>query len=502
LDTECSSSEEEPLRTPLTEDEGLGSGGSVFRRDFLQGHISYFQQQQLEAAASRHLSPRKSPAAISLPFSRPLTPSPPASAQSYHSLYQAAPAAHHSPQIHRFSSHPELASFRYAEPLQPIAIPSLSLHIDDDLASPLDVAMDDEPLSPDVDFPLLGQVYSDRFPVEHELNSSFVDAYELEDELGAGGYGFVMTARHRIDGYEAAVKFIIKDKVPAHAWVEDDCFGRIPSEVMLVSLLEHDNIVRCLDIFEDSLYFYLVWHFFDPIFGVGAHTCTQVQELHGSPWVTKKKPQHQPSDRADHQLAVPSLTPSSSCSTLDSLPLMTPHPTDTAAWEAQLEQFRRNPPQPEALDEPKQLTCGRRASHDLFECIEQSKNKRLPESQAQRIFAQVVEAVHHLETLGITHRDIKDENLVIDSDLKVICFYDGRCAASSITAIGEADRLWERRGFRPCAAAAILPNVLWHHGVRRPRDSPEEEVSGSTCGDLDARRPLVLPAHWIIAVPL
>jgi hypothetical protein len=62
---------------------------------------------------------------------------------------------------------------------------------------------------------------------------------------------------------------------------------------------------------------------------------------------------------------------------------------------------------------------GRRPSHDLFECIEQSTHKRLPESHARYVFAQVVEAVAYLDSHGVTHRDIKDENLVIDDSLKV-----------------------------------------------------------------------------------
>ena len=68
-------------------------------------------------------------------------------------------------------------------------------------------------------------------------------------------------------------------------------------------------------------------------------------------------------------------------------------------------------------DAPPKFT--RRPSHDLFECIEQSKHKRLTENQARYIFAQVVEAVHYLDGQGITHCDIKDENLVVDADLKV-----------------------------------------------------------------------------------
>jgi hypothetical protein len=73
-----------------------------------------------------------------------------------------------------------------------------------------------------------------------------------------------MTARHRAEGHEVAVKFIIKKKVPDHAWVEDETIGRLPTEVMLLSCIDHENVVKCLDLFEDSLYFYLVrftYHF-------------------------------------------------------------------------------------------------------------------------------------------------------------------------------------------------------------------------------------------------
>ena len=100
--------------------------------------------------------------------------------------------------------------------------------------------------------------YSPRFPDGHILNSSFVRAYNLGDELGSGGYGFVMTAYNRAQGLEVAVKFIIKEKVSEHAWIEDAVFGRLPMEVMLLSLVDHENIVKCLDLFEDKFYFYLV----------------------------------------------------------------------------------------------------------------------------------------------------------------------------------------------------------------------------------------------------
>lgn len=100
--------------------------------------------------------------------------------------------------------------------------------------------------------------YSRRFPRGHFLNPEFVQWYHLGDELGAGGYGFVMTAIHRLELREVAVKFIIKAKVPDHAWMEDKSARRVPTEALLLGLLDHPNIVKCLDLFEDELYFYLV----------------------------------------------------------------------------------------------------------------------------------------------------------------------------------------------------------------------------------------------------
>lgn len=105
---------------------------------------------------------------------------------------------------------------------------------------------------------LKARMYNPRFPANHTLNGEFVATYELGDELGAGGYGFVMTARHRTEGYEVAVKFIIKSKVPEHAWWDDELLGRVPTEIMVLSLVNHPNIVKCLDLFEDNKYFYLV----------------------------------------------------------------------------------------------------------------------------------------------------------------------------------------------------------------------------------------------------
>lgn len=59
----------------------------------------------------------------------------------------------------------------------------------------------------------------------------------------------------------------------------------------------------------------------------------------------------------------------------------------------------------------------RRASCDLFECIEQ--HSRLPEQYAKYVFAQLIDVVGCLHYNGFVHRDLKDENIVIDDKYRV-----------------------------------------------------------------------------------
>jgi protein-serine/threonine kinase len=60
---------------------------------------------------------------------------------------------------------------------------------------------------------------------------------------------------------------------------------------------------------------------------------------------------------------------------------------------------------------------------DLFDYIELRTN--MTEAEAQSIFRQVVDAIHHLHTKAlVVHRDIKDENVVLDGEgrIKLIDF--------------------------------------------------------------------------------
>ncbi|KAJ3410503.1 hypothetical protein HDV05_003693 [Chytridiales sp. JEL 0842] len=75
------------------------------------------------------------------------------------------------------------------------------------------------------------------------------------------------------------------------------------------------------------------------------------------------------------------------------------------------------PPLTRAQTFPLLTKLSRRPSMDLFECIEQ--NDWLPEDRARVVFAQVAKAVMYLHSRGVVHRDIKDENIVIDSNYYV-----------------------------------------------------------------------------------
>lgn len=101
-------------------------------------------------------------------------------------------------------------------------------------------------------------MYSNRFPNGHRLNDSFARSYLLREEIGSGGYGFVMVASRRDSPGDVAVKFIIRKKVPTHAWVQDSKLGRLPTEIWLLRRIRHPNIADFLEYFEDSVYYYLV----------------------------------------------------------------------------------------------------------------------------------------------------------------------------------------------------------------------------------------------------
>lgn len=103
----------------------------------------------------------------------------------------------------------------------------------------------------------------------HPLDPGFLKRYEIRDELGSGGFGFVCSAWSKVENVEVAVKFIYKNKLHQRAVVKDwrrqsrDRGGAagyrlIPMEAAILQFVQHPGIVDFKGLFEDSTFFYLV----------------------------------------------------------------------------------------------------------------------------------------------------------------------------------------------------------------------------------------------------
>nr|XP_020642093.1 PAS domain-containing serine/threonine-protein kinase isoform X1 [Pogona vitticeps]XP_020642094.1 PAS domain-containing serine/threonine-protein kinase isoform X1 [Pogona vitticeps]XP_020642095.1 PAS domain-containing serine/threonine-protein kinase isoform X1 [Pogona vitticeps] len=82
--------------------------------------------------------------------------------------------------------------------------------------------------------------------------------YDTLTLVGKGAFGFVWTAKSRKDQKEAVVKFIWKGRVLDYCWVEDPELGMVTQEIAILRKLQHPNIIKVLDIFENQQFFQLV----------------------------------------------------------------------------------------------------------------------------------------------------------------------------------------------------------------------------------------------------
>ncbi|XP_062832589.1 PAS domain-containing serine/threonine-protein kinase isoform X2 [Anolis carolinensis] len=82
--------------------------------------------------------------------------------------------------------------------------------------------------------------------------------YDTLGLIGKGAFGFVWTAKCRKDQKEVVVKFIWKERVLDYCWVEDPELGTITQEILILRKLQHPNIIKVLDVFENRQFFQLV----------------------------------------------------------------------------------------------------------------------------------------------------------------------------------------------------------------------------------------------------
>jgi calcium-dependent protein kinase len=76
------------------------------------------------------------------------------------------------------------------------------------------------------------------------------DEYEIGYQLGSGSYGIVKTCLHKTTGQERAVKIIEKSKVKNMA--------QFRTEVKILQTLDHPNVVKMFEFFEDDINIYLI----------------------------------------------------------------------------------------------------------------------------------------------------------------------------------------------------------------------------------------------------
>eukprot|EP00930_Biecheleria_cincta_P095110 TRINITY_DN87131_c0_g1_i1.p1 TRINITY_DN87131_c0_g1~~TRINITY_DN87131_c0_g1_i1.p1 ORF type:complete len:614 (-),score=74.95 TRINITY_DN87131_c0_g1_i1:200-2041(-) len=83
-------------------------------------------------------------------------------------------------------------------------------------------------------------------------SGDFDSVYEVMDKIGEGGFGKVFLARHKVVGYNRAVK-VVKKKGP------DKEAGITTNELKAVCELEHPHIVKFLEFYDESKQIYLVF---------------------------------------------------------------------------------------------------------------------------------------------------------------------------------------------------------------------------------------------------
>eukprot|EP00595_Chromulina_sp_UTEXLB2642_P001831 CAMPEP_0196763366 /NCGR_PEP_ID=MMETSP1095-20130614/3963_1 /TAXON_ID=96789 ORGANISM="Chromulina nebulosa, Strain UTEXLB2642" /NCGR_SAMPLE_ID=MMETSP1095 /ASSEMBLY_ACC=CAM_ASM_000446 /LENGTH=370 /DNA_ID=CAMNT_0042116413 /DNA_START=50 /DNA_END=1162 /DNA_ORIENTATION=- len=94
--------------------------------------------------------------------------------------------------------------------------------------------------------------------IEEDLPYVFEARYKKMDEiLGRGAFSTVQSAIHRSTGKKVAVKIIARAKL-----LKEDELS-LKREVKIMRLLKHENIISCLDFFEEEHFYFIVLEYME-----------------------------------------------------------------------------------------------------------------------------------------------------------------------------------------------------------------------------------------------
>jgi calcium/calmodulin-dependent protein kinase I len=93
--------------------------------------------------------------------------------------------------------------------------------------------------------------------IAQSLPLTFDAQYDIGSKVGEGSFSVVRVATRRNTGESVAVKIVARHDIP----IEDEVALRL--EVEILQKMDHPNIVKCLDFFEEEDYFYIVMEYLE-----------------------------------------------------------------------------------------------------------------------------------------------------------------------------------------------------------------------------------------------